>query len=220
MSNSLISKIIIIDDHPMMRRGLVTTLESEPSLEVVAQFDSAEEMLKHVDEYSPDLIIADVSLPGMNGLELIKHLISREPKQKVLVVSRHDESIYAERVIRAGAKGYVMKLEAGEVLVKAVNKILNGGMYISDEISEKLLMGMAGSRSEFSDTPMEQLSDRELEVFELTGKGFTTREIAEKLHLSVKTVESYRTRIKTKLNFENATELMMHAVKWVENESD
>jgi len=218
MGNSLKKTILIVDDHPMMRKGLAGTIDSEPGFEVIAQFNRAEEALQKFDELSPTLSIIDISLPGMSGLELVKHLIARDEDAKILVVSRHDETLYAERVIRAGAKGYVMKLEAGEVLMKAIKKILNGGIYVSDEVSEKLLMGMARGQKDFSETPIDMLSDRELEVFELTGKGNSTREIAEKLHLSVKTVESYRARIKTKLNFENATELMVHAVKWVENE--
>lgn len=203
----------------MMRKGLAMTLDSEPGLEVSGQFDRAEEALQKYEEIDPDLIIVDVSLPGMSGLELIKNLIARDPEAKILVISRHDESLYAERAIRAGAKGYVMKLEAGDVLLKAVRKVLNGGIYVSEEVSERLLMGMSRGQKDIMESPMDKLSDRELEVFELTGKGNSTREIAEKLHLSVKTVESYRARIKTKLNLENATELMVHAVKWVESES-
>lgn len=220
MSDSFKKTFVIVDDHPIMRKGLVSTLDTEPGFEVIGQFEKAEEALQKYEELSPDLMVVDISLPGMSGLELVKHLVTRDEDVKVLVVSRHDENIYAERVIRAGAKGYVMKLEAGEVLVKACRKILNGGMYISDEVSEKLLMGMARGQKDLSESPIDTLSDRELEVFELTGKGNSTREIAEQLHLSVKTVESYRARIKTKLNLENATELMVHAIKWVENEGD
>lgn len=219
MSSTFKKGIIIVDDHPMMRKGLALTLDNEPGFEVLAQFDRAEEAIQKYEEYDPDLLVVDVSLPGMSGLELVKHLVARDPAVKILVVSRHDEALYAERVIRAGAKGYVMKLEAGEVLLKAAKKILNGGIYVSSEVSEKLLMGMARGQKDLNESPMDLLSDRELEVFELTGKGNSTREIAEKLHLSVKTVESYRARIKTKLNLENATELMVHAVKWVENEN-
>lgn len=219
MTTGFKKKIVIVDDHPMMRQGLAMTLDSEPGFKVVAQLDTAEEALRKFDQLSSDLIIVDISLPGMSGLELVKHLIARNTDVKILVVSRHDETLYAERAIRAGAKGYVMKLEAGEVLLKAVKKILNGGVVVSNEVSEKLLMGMTRGQKDFKESPIDLLSDRELEVFEMTGKGNSTREIAEKLHLSVKTVESYRARIKTKLNFENATELMIHAVKWVENES-
>ncbi|MDR8393252.1 response regulator transcription factor [Aliifodinibius sp. S!AR15-10] len=218
MASGYKKKIVIVDDHPMMRKGLAQTLDNELEFDVVAQFDKAEEAIQKFDELEPDLMIVDVSLPGMSGLELVKHLTARDGDVKILVVSRHDETLYAERVIRAGAKGYVMKLEAGEVLLKAVRKIMNGGIYVSSEVSEKLLMGMARGQKDMTESPIDLLSDRELEVFELTGKGNSTREIAKKLHLSIKTVESYRARIKTKLNLENATELMVHAVKWVENE--
>jgi len=219
MSENFRKKIVIVDDHPMMLKGLVITLNAEHGFEVVGQFNRAEEVLQKVDELKPDLIIVDISLPGMSGLELIKHLISFEETLKILVVSRHEETLYAERVLRAGAKGYVMKQVAAEEMVKAARKILNGGIYVSEDVSEKLLMSMAGGRKKDSVSPIDSLSDRELEVFEMTGQGNNTREIAERLHLSVKTVESYRARIKTKLNLENATELMMHAVKWVENEN-
>lgn len=218
MGNGFKKRMVIVDDHPLMRKGLSQTLETDPAFEVIEQLDRGEELIQKIDNLTPDLIIVDVSLPGMSGLELVKHVISQKPNQKILVVSRHDESLYAERVIRAGAKGYVMKLEVGEVLLKAVRKVLNGGIYVSEEVSERLLMGMARGQKDVMESPIEKLSDRELEVFELTGKGNSTREIAEKLHLSVKTVESYRARIKTKLNLENATELMVHAVKWVETE--
>ncbi|WP_445664656.1 response regulator transcription factor [Fodinibius sp. AD559] len=218
MADDYKQNIIVIDDHPMMRKGLSETLNAEHGFEVIDQFERAEEVLEKYDDLSPDLAVIDISLPGMSGLELLKHLVSRDSDLKVLIVSRHEENLYAKRVLRAGAKGYIMKQEAGEVLVKAVRKILNGGIYVSDEVSEKLLLGMAQGRDDISESPLEQLSDRELEVFEFTGKGKTTRDIAEKLHLSVKTVESYRARIKTKLNLDNATELMRHAVKWVEGE--
>lgn len=218
MSTNFKKSIVIVDDHPLMRKGLALTLDSDPAYKVIEQLDRGEELIQRLDDLNPDLIIVDVSLPGMSGLELVKHVISQKEDQKMLVVSRHDESLYAERVIRAGAKGYVMKLEASEVLLKAVRKVLNGGIYVSEEVSERLLLGMARGQKEVMESPIEKLSDRELEVFELTGKGNSTRDIAEKLHLSVKTVESYRARIKTKLNLENATELMVHAVKWVENE--
>lgn len=215
MGKSFRKRIAIVDDHPIMRRGLVQTIESEPTYKVVAQFDRAEKMIKELELLTPDLILADISLKGMNGLELIKHLIARDKNIKILIVSRHDEDIYAERVVRAGAKGYVMKLEAGKVLLKAARKILKGGIYVSDGVNERLLKGVSKGKHQ---TPIQSLSDRELEVFELTGSGNSTREIASQLHLSIKTIESYRARIKSKLNLDNATELMLHAVKWVENE--
>jgi DNA-binding NarL/FixJ family response regulator len=212
--------IVLVDDHPVMRKGLALTLDAEMDLSVVGQMSSAEEAMDEIERLEPDLAIIDISLPGMSGMELVKHLQARMPEVRTLVVSRHDESLYAERAIRAGARGYIMKLEAGDVIVKAVRQVMDGGIYVSDEINERLLLSMAsGGRERISQSPLEVLSDRELEVFELTGRGTGTRDIAERLHLSVKTVESYRARIKKKLNLESATELMQHAVQWVESEN-
>ncbi|MCB0719239.1 MAG: response regulator transcription factor [Bacteroidetes bacterium] len=213
------TRIMIIDDHPLMRQGLAATIESVAGFKVCCQASSAEDALDEMDEAQPDLAVVDISLPGMGGLELIKHMRNLYPDIKTLVVSRHDEVLYAERAIRAGARGYVMKLEAGEVIVDAIRRVMRGGIFVSDEINERLLMSMASGRSSVSQSPMEILSDRELEVLELSGKGLTTRDIAERLHLSVKTVESYRSRIKEKLNLGSATELMQRAVQWVNSES-
>ncbi|MFB3130927.1 MAG: response regulator [Rhodothermales bacterium] len=212
------SKILIVDDHPLMRKGLALSLDAETDLTVCGQAANAEEALSVLEELDPDLAIVDISLPGMGGLELIKHMQARRPEMRTLVVSRHDEALYAERAIRAGARGYVMKLEAGEMIVKAVRRVLGGGIYVSEEINERLLLGLAAGRPKMAESPLELLSDRELEVFELTGRGRGTREIAERLYLSVKTVESYRARIKDKLNLKTAAELMQHAVQWVEGE--
>ena len=212
--------LVLIDDHPLMRKGLARTIENEVDLNVVGQMSSAEEALEKIEDLDPALAVVDISLPGMSGMELIKHLQSRTPDIKLLVVSRHDETLYAERCIRAGAKGYVMKQEAGDVIVQAIRKVLNDRIFVSEEINERLLQSMAeGGRERIMQSPLEVLSDRELEVFELTGKGSSTREIAERLHLSVKTVESYRARIKDKLNLSSGNELMKHAVQWVESES-
>jgi len=212
--------LVLIDDHPLMRKGLARTIEHEVELNVVGQMSSAEEALEKIEDLAPALAIVDISLPGMSGMELIKHLQSRTPDIKLLVVSRHDETLYAERCIRAGAKGYVMKQEAGDVIVQAIRKVLNDRIFVSEEINERLLQSMAeGGRERIMQSPLEVLSDRELEVFELTGKGSSTREIAERLHLSVKTVESYRARIKDKLNLSSGNELMKHAVQWVESEN-
>ncbi len=212
------NKILIVDDHPLMRKGLALALNAEIDLTVCGQIANAEEALGALEELDPDLAIVDISLPGMSGLELIKHMQALRPEIRTLVVSRHDEALYAERAIRAGARGYVMKLEAGERIVKAVRRVLGGGIYVSEEINERLLLGLAAGRQELAQSPLEVLSDRELEVFEMTGRGLGTREIAERLHLSVKTVESYRARIKDKLSLKTAAELMQHAVQWVEGE--
>lgn len=218
MTHSFNKKIIIVDDHPMMRKGLASTLEAEPGYEVVAQFERAEEALDKFKDLDADLIIVDVSLPGMSGIELVKNLLFQFPDLLSLVVSRHEVSLYAERALRAGAKGYVMKFEPSEVLLKAVRKVLNGGMFVSEEISEKLLLNAMSGKSGSIESPVDVLSDRELEVFELTGRGKSSSEIAEQLHLAVKTIETYRFRIKEKLNFKNSTELIFYAVKWVDSE--
>jgi DNA-binding NarL/FixJ family response regulator len=212
-------QIYIVDDHPLMRKGLAMTLEKEVGFELCGQAESAEQALSEILDLKPDVAIIDISLPGMNGLELVKNLLHQSPEQKILIVSRHDEELYAERALRAGAKGYLMKLEAVDVLVQAINQILNGGIYLSNKIGNKLLMKLATGSNSKSDNPLDQLSDRELEVFELTGKGLSTKEIGEKLHISVKTVESHRANIKDKLHIDTANELMRHAVRWVEGSS-
>ncbi|MDX1591076.1 MAG: response regulator transcription factor [Balneolaceae bacterium] len=217
MANSLKTKIVIVDDHPIMRKGLASTLEAEPGFDVIRQYERAEEVLNELDELKPDLIVVDVSLPGMNGIELVKNVVFRDPDQKMLMVSRHEESLYAERALRAGAKGYIMKFEPSDVLMKAVRKVLNGGIYVSEEISEKLLLNAMSGRKPSIESPVDILSDRELEVFELMGRGKSSNEIAEQLHLAVKTIETYRSRIKEKMSYKNSTELVFNAVKWVES---
>lgn len=192
------------------------SLNEELDFEVCGQAASAEEGIEIIKEKDPDLAILDISLPGMSGLEMVKHLQAVKPDQLILILSRHDEKLYAERLIRAGARGYVMKMEAGDVIVRAARQVLNGRIFLSDEINDRLLQSLAdGIPASMGNSPLSVLSDRELEVFELTGRGLATREVAERMQISVKTVESYRSRIKQKLNLSNATQLMRHAVKWV-----
>ncbi len=212
-------KIYLVDDHPLMRKGLAMTIDNEVGFEVCGQAESAEDALNEILELKPDAAVIDISLPGMNGIELVKNLLHQQPDLKILIVSRHDEELYAERAIRAGAKGYLMKLEAVEVLISAIKQILKGNLYLSDKIGNKLLMKMASGNSTKTDNPLDLLSDRELEVFELTGKGHSTKDIGKKLHISVKTVESHRANIKDKLQLDTANELMRHAVRWVEGSS-
>ncbi|MCA1803615.1 MAG: response regulator transcription factor [Rhodothermaceae bacterium] len=214
------TKIYLVDDHPLMRKGIAMTLDLEMDFEVCGQAESAEEAISDIPAKMPDIVVIDISLPGMNGIELIKHLKTQNPDLLMLVVSRHDEEMYAERAIKAGARGYLMKMEAGDVIVNAIRRILRGQIYLSEEINNKLLMGMMAGGQVGRSSPLEILSDRELEVFELIGNGTTTREIAERMHVSVKTVESYRTRIKTKLDISTGNELIKHAVQWVASESD
>lgn len=212
------TRILLVDDHPLLRQGLALTIGAEPDLEVVAQVGDAEEALARFDTVKPDLVVTDISLPGMNGLELLKNLLTLHPDLPVLVVSRHDEELYAERAVRAGARGYVSKLEAGDEIVSAIRRVLRGGVHLSEDLKDKMLFRAAAGVKDATQSPLEVLSDRELEVFEMTGRGVPSREIAERLHLSVKTVESYRSRIKTKLGLGSGTELMTHAVAWVQGE--
>jgi DNA-binding NarL/FixJ family response regulator len=210
-------RIYILDDHPLMRKGMALTLQMEIDFDICGQAESAEVAMREIPELKPDVAIIDISLPGMNGVELLKHLMPQLPGLKVLVVSRHDEEIYAERVIRAGAKGYLMKLEAGDAIVSAIRQILQGGLYLSQKMGSQIIMKLAtGNAASAGESPMTQLSDRELEVFEYLGNGLTTKEIAERLYVSVKTVESYRARIKEKLQISNSNDLIRNAVQWVE----
>lgn len=212
-------QIYIVDDHPLMRKGLVMTIEKEIGFEICGQAESGEAALGEILKVKPDAAVIDISLPGMSGIELVKNLLHQMPGLKVLVVSRHDEELYAERALRAGAKGYLMKLEAVETLVTALRQILNGGIFLSDKIGTKIIMKLTSSHAGQQTDPLSRLSDRELEIFELTGKGYSTKEIGKKLHISVKTVESHRANIKEKLNLSNANELMRDAVRFVEENS-
>lgn len=216
MSDADKTKILLVDDHPLMRKGVAMTLEEEMDFTVVAQASDAESALPMFQETSPDVAIIDISLPGMNGIELLKQVRAMYPKIICLIVSRHEEELYAERAIRAGARGYLMKVEAGERIVQAVRQVLNGGLYLSSDINQKILMNLATGGNASGQSPLELLSDRELEVFELIGNGVPTKDIADKMHVSVKTVESYRSRIKQKLNIESASELMQRAVQWLQ----
>ncbi|PAP75936.1 response regulator [Rubrivirga marina] len=212
------TRLLLVDDHPLLRQGIAMTIEAEPDLSVVAQAGDADEALALFAEAAPDLVITDISLPGANGLELMKNLLTLRPDLPVLVVSRHDEDLYAERAVRAGARGYVSKLAAGDQIVTAIRRVLRGGIHLSEDLKDRMLFGAAAGVKDATQTPLEVLSDRELEVFEMTGRGIPTREISERLHLSIKTVESYRSRLKTKLGLSNGTELIKHAVAWVEGE--
>lgn len=213
------TRIFLIDDHPLIRKGLRLTLEAENDFMVCGEASSAEEALEILDQATPDVMVLDISLPGMSGLDFLREVHATRSALRTLVVSRHDEILYAERAIRAGAKGYVMKSEAPQALVTAIRKILSGGIHVSPAINERLLQGIAAGQQSFNQSPSEALSGRELEVFEMTGRGLGTREIANRLNLSIKTVESYRARIKMKLNLTNAAELVQHAVQWSESSS-
>jgi DNA-binding NarL/FixJ family response regulator len=212
-------RILIVDDHPMMRQGLAQLIGAEQDLAVCGETENAGAALDAVRALKPDLVLADISLPGKNGLELIKDFQVLQPGLPVLVISMHDESLFAERVLRAGGRGYIMKQEGGKKLMQAIRQVLEGKIYVSEKISGGILEALSGSRAGGESSSMEKLTDRELEVFQLIGQGKGTRDIAEKLHLSVKTVDVHRANIKTKLKLNSASELVRYAVRWVESQS-
>ena len=210
-------KIFIIEDHPLMCESLTRLFNLESDLLVCGQAGTIHEALRKLPGANPDIVIVDITLPDGNGLDLIKDMKRRSIHSLVLVLSMHDESLYAERALRAGAKGYIMKHEASQEVLKAIHRILEGEIYLSEKMGARMLHKIADAKSVNHALSTEGLSDRELQVFQLIGKGRGTRQIADELCVSVKTVESYRAHIKLKMNLENAHELTQHAVHWVES---
>ena len=211
-------KVFVVDDHPIVRQGLAQMVNREADLIVCGEAEDASTVLQSIVTVKPDILIVDISLNGPDGLELLKNIRTRYPSLPVLILSMHDESIYAERALRAGANGYIMKQEAAEKVLGAVRQILNHETYVSDRVASKILQRyISGSESPKS-SPLSDLSDRELEVFRLIGMGHSTRMIAEELHLSIKTVESYQAHIKDKLSLKNGRELVQHAIQWALSE--
>lgn len=206
---------MIVDDHPFMRRGLAQTINDMTDMAVCGEAESKTEALERVDELQPDLIVVDISLGDGSGIELIKDVKSRWPDVKMLVSSMHDESLFAERAIRAGALGFVNKGESSQVFVEALQKVRDGKIYLSSRMTDYVLNQFVTASEEPRKSRIDSLSDRELEVFELIGRGMITKQIAARLDLSPKTVETYREHIKMKLNLSNGTELTRHAVQWV-----
>lgn len=207
--------IMIVDDHPFVRYGLKKLISAEADLTVCCEAGSCREALKALETSKPDLAIVDLSLKDGSGIELIKDIRKKYPSLPVLVLSMHDESIYAERAIKAGARGYIMKQEGTEILVRAIWNVLSGQIFVSPDLSSKLITKKAGYSSASEESCIECLSDRELQVFELIGKGHKTSGIAEILNLSVKTIETYRGHIKDKLDLADASELLREATLWV-----
>lgn len=212
-------KIFIVDDHALMRRGLSDLVNGEDDLTVCGEAEDAPGALTGIDKTSPDLLIADMSLRGSSGIELIKNVKVLYPNLPILVLSMHDENIYAQRVLRAGAKAYVMKQEAAERVMQAIRKILKGEIYVSEKVGSQMLQQIVRGHSPTESSPVDRLSDRELEVVQLIGRGRTTREIAKVLNVSIKTIESHRAHLKEKLDLKNATELVQFCVQWVEQEN-
>jgi len=208
-------RIVIVDDHPLVRSGMVEIVTQEGNMEVVGEAGTAAEALSLVLDKKPDLVLVDITLREGSGLELIRQIKASAPSSRVLVVSMHDENLYAERALHAGAMGYVNKQEPPESVVRAIRQVLAGKIRLSDRMSERILHRVVAGEDALDMSPVDRLSDRELEVLHLIGQGMTTRRIAEKLHLSVKTIDTYREHIKTKLNLKTANELIRFAVQWV-----
>jgi DNA-binding NarL/FixJ family response regulator len=208
------STIFIVDDHPIVRQGLALLINREPDLAVCGDAEEAGTALRRIEELKPDLIVVDVSLNGPDGLDLLKDIRARDSNLPVLILSMLDESLYAERALRAGANGYIMKQEATDRVLVAIRRILDGEIYLSDRMSNRMLQRFAGGAGLEQRSPVANLTDRELEVFRLIGEGHATRQIAQELHISVKTVESYQAHIKDKLSLKNARELVQRAIQW------
>jgi DNA-binding NarL/FixJ family response regulator len=209
--------VLLVDDHPVVRQGLALLIEREPDLCVCGEADGAHSAYHAITTLRPDLVVLDISLSGPDGLDVLKEIRTKTTNLPVLILSMHDESIYAERAMRAGANGYIMKQEATEKVLVAIRRILQGEVYLSDRLTSTLLQQYVRGTSPAKSSPLLNLTDRELEVFRLIGEGHGTRQIAEELHLSVKTIESYQAHIKEKLALRNARELVQHAIEWTVN---
>lgn len=208
------TRVVIVEDHPMFRERLASLINKEPDMMVCGEADNIRQGMEIIQSTGPDAAVVDITLKGSSGLELIKDLKAQSIDLPVLVLSMHDESLYAERVIRAGAKGYITKDEASGKVMSAIRKVVAGEIYLSDAMTSRVLKNMSGKNpGEIS--PLERLTDRELEVFQLIGKGKTAKEIAESLSLGLTTIDTYRARIKEKLNLKNATELVHQAADWI-----
>jgi DNA-binding NarL/FixJ family response regulator len=205
-------KIFLVDDHPILRQGLALLINREPDLAVSGEADGAASALQAIRNAMPDFVILDISLNGPDGLELLKTLRGNYPNLPVLILSMHDESVYAERALRAGANGYIMKQEATEKVLTAIRQVLRGEVYLSDHLTKRMLQHFVHGSASPCD-PVATLSDRELEVYRLIGVGHGTRQIADELHVSTKTVESYQAHIKEKLSLRNSRELLQHAIE-------
>ena len=211
-------RIVIVDDHPIVRQGLADLINHEDEFEVCGHAEGAREAMEQIRNLNPDLVTIDITLKDTGGLELIKDVKSQHPKLPILVISMHDEKLYGERVLRAGAKGYIMKHEATENVIDAIRKVFSGQVYVSNNMAEQMVRSFVSGGTRSQASAMNSLSDRELEVFRLIGQGYGTRRIAEMLHLSVKTIETYRAHIKHKLSLDDAAQLLQYAVQWVNSE--
>jgi DNA-binding NarL/FixJ family response regulator len=212
------TRILLVDDHAVVRFGIAQLINRDRDLVVCGEEEEASKALSAITSLSPDLVIADISLKDSSGLELMRNIKAQFPKLPVLVVSAHDENIYAEIAFRAGALGYLMKDQALEKVLTAIRRVLSGAIYVSDELGARMLQQQVRGHTDINQSPVQGLSDREMEVFQLIGQWKKTRDIAEELHLSIKTIEYYREQIKRKLNLKSASELTHYATAWVQRE--
>jgi DNA-binding NarL/FixJ family response regulator len=210
-------KILLVDDHPLVREGLVNLINQQPDLEVCGEASNEPQALELIGAVKPDVAIVDISLENGSGIELLKSIKAGHPGVMTLVLSMHDESLYAERALHAGARGYIMKSEAAKKVIVGIRAVCAGQLYVSEKIAAKMTGKFVGSQPVTPASPVEQLSDRELEVFQLLGRGQSTRQIADHLHVGFKTVQAYCARIKEKLHLANATELLREAFRWHES---
>jgi DNA-binding NarL/FixJ family response regulator len=209
-------RILVVDDHPILREGLLQLINMQPDLMVCGEAENASQALHALSTLKPDLVLVDISIPGRSGFELVKDIQAMHPEVPVLGLSMHDELLYAERLLRAGARGYIMKREHPEKLVEAIRHVLGGKTYVSEKMAARILDAFSGHRAPKGDVPLEQLTDREFEIFHLIGLGKSSQEIARDLHLSVKTVDTHRTHLKEKLKLKSTLQLTRYAVCWVE----
>jgi DNA-binding NarL/FixJ family response regulator len=213
------SRILIVDDHPLFREGLRQLIEREPDLSVCGEAKDAAEAIRLVDESKPDLVIVDISLGNTSGIDLVKSLKANDAELPLLVLSMHDESLYAERSLRAGAMGYLMKHEPPKTVKAAIHRVLGGEMYLSEKMSSSMITKLMRGGGESKESAVNGLSDRELEVFRLLGQGKGTRQIAQELNLTIPTINSFRARIKEKLQVKNSSELLLRAIHWVQEQT-
>jgi DNA-binding NarL/FixJ family response regulator len=220
MAKTPISKrVLVIDDHPIFRAGIIGLLKAEVDMEICGEADDARRGFEAIEQTKPDLVLMDIGLPDKSGLDLLKDVHALHPGLPVLIISMHDETLYAERVLRAGGRGYLMKQEVPDKILHAIRKVLAGKVSVSERIAEMILDTMSGHGSKIATSPISKLTDREFEVLRLIGNAKDTHEIADVLHLSMKTVDTHRAHIREKLELKNGTELIHYATRWVNEQS-
>lgn len=214
------SKIVLVDDHPLVREWLANLINQQDDLQICGEAANAAAALELIGDTKPSIVIVDISLEGGSGIELIKNIKAVHSGVMVIVLSMHDETLYAERALRAGARGYIMKREATKKVLQGIRSVLEGKLFVSDRMNAMMAERFVERKPHVTGSPIEELSDRELEVFQLMGRGLNTRQIADELHISFKTVQAFHARIKDKLNLANATELLREAIRWHDSRKD